>query len=337
MLKKIITSGEKTREKLLHGVEAIDRYVGSTLGPCGRNAIIAKKYKPPTITNDGVTIARHVILDDEIEDLGAQTIVDAAMRTNDQAGDGTTTSVVIAAAIVRTCMDRMRDSSVSISAADPMTMFRGIQESRKKVTDMLIARARPVGDDLLHVIRTSLEDDIFSAAIEKMIREVGVDGHVSVEDNWATQYGIDTETILGYRGYGTYATPYMITTPRKEAIAENAPVLIANGTLEEIKSLDAIFGELKNQGNLKIVIIASGYTRNLIENLASIAINYHQGKMMQVLAIRAPSLTSDERKDLAIYLKGDFRDFESGQKLKDVKLHNLGFSKKIIVNENEMI
>ncbi len=332
MLKKEIFHGEEARRKLLIGVEKIGLYIGNTLGPQGRNAIIKRPHQPPLITNDGVTIARYTRLEDPIEDLGAQTIVETAMKTNQQAGDGTTTSVVIAVSLIRKCFSLLSNSATSLEPFDPMTLYRKIQESKEKALALLKAKAVDTVD-IEDIITTSLEDREFGKVIADMMKQVGKDGHITTEDNYATQYGITTETTLGMKFYGTYATPWMMTNiGRKEAIAENTPIIVTNGELEEIASLQKVFEELKKQGNLKCVIFAEKYSTNLVKSLAEIAKGFHEGKQMQILAIKIPSLTEDECKDIASFTKAEFFDRRSGSYLKDLKIYNVGFAQKVTVN-----
>ena len=193
------------------------------MGPNGRNAIIYRKYKAPLVTNDGVTIARYTYLDDVIEDLGAQTIVETALQTNNQVGDGTTGSVVIACALVEKCF---KDLNTSILGSKPnvMKMYKDITEAKNEVIKRLKESAKPVKKgELEKIIATSLENLEYGKTIAEMIEAVGKDGYISVEDNWATQSGISSETILGMKKYGTYATPYLCTNARREAILGKRP------------------------------------------------------------------------------------------------------------------
>lgn len=337
MIKKVIAVGEEAREKLLRGVIKIGQMVGSTLGPNGKNAIIYKKYSSPLVTNDGVTIARHIVLDDEVEDLGAQTIVEVAMKTNDQAGDGTTTSVVIAVNLIQDCFDKLKDSATALGGS-VMQMFQQIQDSKRKAVELLKAQAKPVEDNLEKIISTSLENKEYGKIVSDMITQIGKDGYISVEDNWATQYGITAETILGMKFYGTYVTPYMMTTNKKEAIIEDCPILVVNGELEEIGSLAKnIMEVLKQQGKTKLVIFAPSYTRQLIAALANVAIGFHEGKQMQILAVKCPTQTIEELKDIAAFVKADVIDRSTGMMLKNVKVDNLGGAKKIVVNQDDVI
>lgn len=340
MIKKIIVRGDKAREKLLRGVNVIGEIVGSTIGPAGRNVIIYEKYRSPLITNDGVTIARKTYLEDEIEDLGAQTLVEAAMKTNDQAGDGTTTAVVLATALTNKCFNELKESDASsMERRDAMTMFRQINESKARVVELLRERAKPLQDgDLENIISTSLENPEFGKILAGMIKEVGKDGYISVEDNWATQYGIATEVISGMKFYGEYATPYMMTDARrKEAVAEDVPVLVTNGQLEEISSLDKLFQAIQKEGKTRLVIITETYSRQLVEKLAETAIGFHQGKKMQILCVKAPALVPDEYEDIATYVNATFLDRKAGFKLKDAELSHLGHAEKVVVTDSDVI
>lgn len=342
MIKKIILNGEEARKKLLTGVQKIGKIVGDTLGPNGRNAIIYRKYKAPLVTNDGVTIARYTYLDDVIEDLGAQTIVETALQTNNQVGDGTTGSVVIACALVEKCF---KDLNTSILGSKPnvMKMYKDITEAKNEVIKRLKESAKPVKKgELEKIIATSLENLEYGKTIAEMIEAVGKDGYISVEDNWATQSGISSETILGMKKYGTYATPYLCTNARREAIWENAPVLVTNHNIESAQILKKLIDEMRTKGKMKLVIISGGeasFSKPLIETIAGAMTQARTGnaEALQILAIKAPALISEELQDVAVYCDAVFIDRNAGMELKDYGLESMGYGKKIVVNEDEFI
>lgn len=346
MIKKIVVTGDEARGRIFRGVELIGKIVGATLGPAGRNAIIYRKYKPPLITNDGVSIARHTYMEDEIEDLGAQTIVEAAMKTNEQAGDGTTTSVVLAVALVKECFERINGDEVLGPKTNSMALKRDIENAKNKAVQSLISMSRPLEPgDLKSIISTSLENLEYGEKIAEMIEAVGKDGYISVEDNWATQYGVETEVILGMKFLGKYASPYMMTNARKEAVWEDAPILVTNHRIESVEQLKPLFEELNKQQVRKLVVIGGysegvdAFSKPFITILANSIIAAQSGKpgILSILAIKAPSLTSPELEDVAAYVNAKFVDKSTGWKLKDVMVSHLGGAKKIVVNESDTI
>jgi chaperonin GroEL len=339
MIKKIISNGEIARAKLLEGVNKVGDCVGSTLGPNGRNAIIYRKYKAPLITNDGVTIARHIYMDDVISDLGAQTIVEAALRTNDQAGDGTTTTVVIASALAQKGFDLLKGNELS-SKPNAMSIFRNINAEKTNVLAILKESARPLKKgELGKIISTSLENLEVGKTIAEMIQSVGQDGYIAVEDNWATQYGVTSETILGMKQHGTYATPLLVTNARKEAVWEDAPILVTNHDIQSASVLKRLIDEVRAKGKMKFVIVAESFSKPMIQTIAGAIIQARQGnaEALQILAIKAPALTSQELEDVAVFCDATFINKNAGMELKDVSLLNLGYAKKVVANEDEFI
>jgi len=344
MIKKIVCEGDRARAKLLKGAETIGRIVGATIGPSGRNAIIYRKYKAPLVTNDGVSIARHTYLEDEIEDLGAQTVVESAMKTNEQAGDGTTTNVVIAVAIISKCFKMLGEGLLGQNV-NAMQLKRDIDAAKTKALELLKAKVTPLAPgDLQKIISTSLENLEFGKTIAEMIETVGKDGYISVEDNWATQYGLTTETIVGMKFLGTYASPYMMTNPRKEAVWEDAPVLVTNARVEA-EDLQPLLKQLAEHQQRTLVIIGGysegtdPFSKPFVSVIANTLIAAMKGQpnLLKILAIKAPSLTSEELEDVAVFCDAAFIDKGRGMKLKDVQMTHLGFAKKVVANEDDTI
>lgn len=170
MLKKILAVGDDARAKFLKGALTVGEYVGRTLGPGGRNALIAKKYKSPPITKDGVTVARYMRMNDELEDLGAQVIVESAMKTNETAGDGTTTTVVLATALIADCDEKIKASSGVINGGvNVMEMGREIERETKVVLEMLKTKIDPIDGRLVEVASTSMDDEAHGKVIAGML------------------------------------------------------------------------------------------------------------------------------------------------------------------------
>lgn len=354
MWKKIVESGPETQRKFLRGVEVVDSIVGGTLGPAGRNRIVQQKYKSPWVMNDGAELARRIVLDDPIEDLAAQTIIEVSVRTAEQAGDGTTTSVVIASELVRSCLRKIEEGRKSLlegsDKVNPMKLWRDIQQEREKAIAILKKNAKPLKDkDLDNIISTSLENLEYGKTLGSLLRKIGKDGYISVEDNWATKYGITTEITEGMKFLGSYASPYLVTSSnQKEAIWEDAHVLVTNHKLETVSVFKDLLKEIGEKGIRKLIIVGgysegeAGFSAPFIETVAKAMYALtnpkvtNKGDIIQVLAVKAPSLTSPELEDVASFCGATFIDKKIGIELPTVKLKHLGLVKKISVTEDEV-
>lgn len=348
MEEKIVAVGPQVSEAFLKGVEKVDELVGGTIGPYGMNRIIYRKYRAPLVTNDGVTIARHAYLSDEVQDLGAQTLVEIAMKTNDVAGDGTTTSVVIAAELIRSSLRKVKEASkLSGFGGDklnPMMMARDIYAQRRIALELLEKQKREV-TDLDDVISTSLENLEFGKTLGEMFRQISKDGYVSVDDNWQTKFGIETEVVKGMKFLGTYASPYLATKEgQKEAIWEDSLVLVTNHKMEDPLSLKPLIEEMQKSSHRRLVIIGgysentNPFSREFIAGCARVMEAAAQGntKVIQILAVKAPSLTSEELKDVAVFCDAHFVDKALGETLGDIRMIHLGEAKKVAADENEV-
>lgn len=363
MIKIQIADGSKGRKKLLAGASRVGELVGISLGPKGRNAIIKTRYSAPQIVNDGVTIARNIMLPDDIEDLGAQTLIEGSMKADERAGDGTTTTTVLASKIVAEYAKKIEEEDKSNSesgtvgeagsgTADVNKMAKEILDTGKVVVEKLVKMAKPLKKDQLKNVISSSLGVLFPEFVESLtetIESVGKDGYVSVEDNWHTQYGIDTELIKGMRFLGTYVTPYMINTKRKEAVMEDVYVLVCNHDLASMSSFyrdafdpksGSVIKDLLGKGIRKIVILANKFERPLIELMAATVTQARQGNtnLMDFLCVKAPSLTTEQWQDVAVYCDGMFFDKNRTDiELRKAGIEHLGFVKKIVVNEDEII
>lgn len=360
MLKVIIKHGQEGRRKLLKGAALVGDLVGMSLGPRGRSAIIKTKYSPPHIHNDGSTIARHIMLDDPIEDLGAQTLIEGSMKTDERAGDGTTTTAVLAAKIVKDYAQRIEEedkndtesgfiSEGNTGTADVNRMAKEILDTGKLVVERLREQTKSLAKkDLKNVVSSSL-GVLFPEFVEEItnaVEQVGSDGYVSVEDNWHTKYGVETELIKGMRFLGTYVSAYMANNKRREAVFEDVQILVTNHDLESLAAFQRTYGdpkssfiyELLQKGKRKLVIICNKAERPLIELLAQTVIQARQGNtnLIDFLVIKSPSLTTDQWRDVAVYCGAKFIDKNAKQQLNDVELSHLGSAKKIVVDEDEV-
>ncbi len=354
MLKKIIASGSVAREKLLRGATLAGELVGKTLGPKGRNVIIQTAYHAPKITNDGVTLLRHCVLDDEIEDLGFQTVVEAAMKTNERAGDGTTTTGVIAAKLISDCAAEITKKEASggldgKSKADVVDMSRRILEARDEVVALLKDQAKPVKKgDINKIVSTSL-GKVYPQYVEMvtdMVEKTGVDGYVSVEDNFGTKYGIDTTLSLGMRFLGSYANVLMtsekiqngqlIINRNREAVWEDVAVIVTNHNLETITVVTEIVKKVRAAGKRKMLIIGNGFEPSVVKTaLAGLLDSLNGGDSTRVLLVKAPSLTTDQLEDVAAFVGARLvnKNLSDG----DIALAgevNIGGVRKVVVDED---
>lgn len=359
MFKIEIKDGAVGRKKLLKGASRVGELVGVSLGPKGRNAIIKTKYSAPQIVNDGVTIARHIMLEDEIEDLGAQTLIEGSMKADERAGDGTTTTTILASKIVSEYANKIEEEDIEgdpgvklNTGADVNKMAKQILDTGKETVEKLKKMAKPLKKDQLKNVISSSLGVLFQEFVDDLtntIEEVGKDGYVSVEDNWHTQYGIDTELIKGMRFLGTYATPYLITNNKKESVMEDVNVVVCNHDISSFAnffrkagdpSSGSVFNDLHIKGIRKLVIIANKFEKPFIEALSKhkIAINKGDVARIDYLCVKAPSLTTEQWQDLAVYCDAQFFDKNvAGSELAKAEIAHLGFVKKIVVNEDEVI
>lgn len=350
-------AGSEARKKLLEGARIAGDYVGRTLGPAGRNGILYSAYHAPKITNDGVTMLRSMVLDDEIEDLGCQTIVEASMKTNSRAGDGTTTTAVIASRLVSDCAkiiekedgDRLEDFEGATGGADVVGMAKDILDARDKVIARLRELAQPVKKgDIRRIVSTSL-GKVYPQHVDmvtEFVEKTGVDGYVSVEDNFGTKFAIDTELHLGMRFMGSYASPAMTVekivgeqifyNKKKEAVMEEAHVLVTNYRLDTLVQIAKLAKEIREAGKRKIILVASGYEQGFIMRLAKSVVTSLTGESdsIRILAIKAPSLTTDQFHDVAAYVGTKFIDKNMNMDLGQVGLFDLGMVKKVVVDED---
>jgi chaperonin GroEL len=275
---KIIEFEAQARDSLQRGVDALANAVKVTLGPLGRNVVIDKKWGAPTITNDGVTIAREVEVDDPYENLGAQLAKEVATKTNDIAGDGTTTATVLAQAMVR---EGLRNVA---AGAAPMSLKRGIEVAVEKVSDYLLAAAREVEkkDEIAQVAGLSAQDNAIGELIAEAMDKVGKDGVITVEESQTM--GLELEFTEGMQFDKGYISPYFVTDPeRMEAVFDDPQILIFQGKIANVQELLPIL-EKAVQAGKPLVIIAEDVEG---EALATLVVNKIRGTF-QSAAVKAP-------------------------------------------------
>jgi chaperonin GroEL len=325
---KIIKFDEEARRGLERGLNILADTVKVTLGPRGRNVVLEKKWGAPTITNDGVSIAKEIELDDPFERIGAELVKEVAKKTDDVAGDGTTTATVLAQALVR---EGLRNVA---AGADPISLKRGIEKAVKAVIEELHANAKPVEtkEQIAATASISAGDAQIGDLIAEAIDKVGREGVVTVEES--NTFGIELELTEGMRFDKGYVSAYMVTDPeRQEAILEDAYVLIANSKISNIKDILPIVDKVI-QANKPLLIIAEDIDG---EALATLIVNKIRG-IFKSVAVKAPGF-GDRRKamlqDIAILTGGQVISEEVGLKLEATTLDLLGRARKVVITKDE--
>jgi chaperonin GroEL len=325
---KIIAFDEEARRGLERGLNTLADAVKVTLGPRGRNVVLEKKWGAPTITNDGVSIAKEIELDDPFEKIGAELVKEVAKKTDDVAGDGTTTATVLAQALVR---EGLRNVA---AGADPISLKKGIEKAVKAITDQLLEDAKEVTskEEIAATASISAADPTIGELIAEAIDKVGKEGVVTVEESQT--FGTELELTEGMRFDKGFINPYFVTDPeRQEAVFEDAYILIANQKISNIKDLLPIVDKVIQDGK-ELVIIAEDVEG---EALATLVLNKIRG-IFKSAAVKAPGF-GDRRKaqlqDIAILTGGQVITEEVGLKLENATLDLLGRARKVIITKDE--
>ena len=325
---KELKYADEARRSLERGVNALADAVKITLGPKGRYVVLDKKFGAPTVTNDGVTIAREIELEDVFENQGAQLVREVATKTNDIAGDGTTTATLLAQAIVR---EGLRNVA---AGANPMAIKHGIEAAVEEAVAAIKAASREVDgkEDIARVATISARDRAVGDVIADAIEKVGKDGVVNVEES--NTFGFDLEFTEGMQFDKGYLSPYMITdTERMEAVLEDPYILIANQKVGAVQDLLPVLEKVIQQGR-QLLIVAEDVEG---EALATLVVNKLRGTFTSV-AVKAPGF-GDRRKrmleDIAILTGGEVITEEMGLKLDNTQLDQLGRARKIVVTKDD--
>jgi chaperonin GroEL len=325
---KIIAFNEEARRGLERGLNILADTVKVTLGPRGRNVVLEKKWGAPTITNDGVSIAKEIELDDPYEKIGAELVKEVAKKTDDVAGDGTTTATVLAQALVR---EGLRNVA---AGADPISLKRGIEKATAAVIAELIANAKEVEtkEEIAATASISAGDAEIGAIIAEAIDKVGKEGVVTVEES--NTLGTELELTEGMRFDKGFLSAYFVTDPdRQEAVFEDPYILIVNSKVSNIKDLLPIVDKVIQTGK-QLLIIAEDVDG---EALATLVVNKIRG-IFKSVAVKAPGF-GDRRKaqlqDIAILTGGQVISEEVGLKLENVTLDLLGNARKIVITKDE--
>ncbi len=323
-MSKQIIYGEEARQKLLKGVNTLANVVKVTLGPKGRNVVLDKGYGAPTITKDGVSVAKEIEVEDKFENAGVELVKEVASKTNDDVGDGTTTATVLAQAIVTEGMKNVT------AGANPVALKRGLDKCSAAIVEELQKNiSRAVGDDeISNVASISANDKEIGDKIAQAMKEVGKDGVITVEESQS--FGMEIETVQGMRFDQGYVSPYMITNPdRMESEFSDPYILITDKKISSIQDVLPILEKVAAAGQKELVIIAEEVEG---EALATFVVNKLRGTF-NVLATKAPGF-GDRRKemlqDIAVLTGGKVITEDIGLKLENVEVVDLGRAHKVV-------
>src|SRR3982075_3626381 len=326
---KMISFDETARRALEHGMNQLADAVRVTLGPKGRNVVLEKKWGAPTITKDGVSVAKEIELEDPYERIGAELVKEVAKKTDDVAGDGTTTATVLAWAMVR---EGLRNVA---AGANPMVLKGGIEKAVEAAVESIKKDSKSVKTDhaqIANVAAISAADKEVGAMIAESLEKVGTDGVITVEESQT--FGMELDLVEGMRFDKGYISPYFVTDPeRMEAVLDDAYVLLVSTKISAVKDLLPVLEKVM-QGGKPLVIIAEDVEG---EALATLVVNKIRGTFKSV-AVKAPGF-GERRKamleDMAILTGGTVISEEVGLKLENVGVDLLGTARKVVVTKDE--
>jgi len=328
MASKLITFDEEARRSLERGMDQLANAVKITLGPKGRNVVLEKKWGAPTITNDGVSIAKEIELEDPQEKIGAELVKEVAKKTDDVAGDGTTTATVLAQAIIK---EGLRNVA---AGANPMALKRGIERATELAVEAIKNQSKDVEtkEDIASVGAISAADPEIGEEIAEAVDKVGKDGVITVEES--NTFGMELDFVEGMRFDKGYISPYFLTDPeRQEAILEEPYVLIANSKISAVKDLLPLLEKVMQTGK-PVLVLAEDVEG---EALATLVVNKIRGTFKSA-AVKAPGF-GDRRKamlqDIAILTGGQVISEEVGLKLENATLDLLGSARKVVVTKDD--
>jgi len=328
MAAKQLVFGEEARRKLRNGIDVLAEAVATTLGPKGRNVALDRKFGSPTITHDGVTVAKEIELEDPFENMGTQLLKEAATKTNDIAGDGTTTSTVLAHAMVTEGLKTLAAGS------NPMLLKRGIEAASKKVADAIKEQAIDIStkEEIANVATISAQDRQIGDLIAEVMDKVGKDGVITVEESKGLEF--EQEYVEGMQFDRGYISPYFITdSEHMESVIENPYILINDKKISVAQDLLPLLEKLVQVGKRELVIIAEDVDG---EALATMVLNRLRGTL-NVLAVKAPGF-GDRRKamlqDIAILTGATVISEETGRKLETAVVADLGRAEKVVSDKD---
>ena len=328
MAAKELKFGDDARSRLKEGIDTLADILKSTLGPRGRNVIVDKKFGPPQVNSDGVTIAKEIDLEDPFSNMGAQLLKEVSKKTNDDAGDGTTTSTVLAQAIIAEGFKNVA------AGADPMALKRGMETAMASVRESIAGQSTPVDDkqQIENVAIQSAHDDEMGSLISDVMDKVGKDGVITVDESKSLSY--ETEFVEGMQIDRGFLSPYFVTnSERQESVLDDPYILITSQKISAISDLLPVLEKVL-QTNKNILVIAEDVEG---EALATLVVNKLRGTL-NVAAVKAPGF-GDRRKamleDIAVLTGGTVISEEIGRKLDTVTLDDLGKCKQVVVSKDE--
>ncbi|OHA97217.1 MAG: chaperonin GroL [Candidatus Zambryskibacteria bacterium RIFCSPHIGHO2_12_FULL_38_34] len=328
---KIIIFNEEARKALKRGVDAVANVVKVTIGPRGRNVVLDKSYGAPVITNDGVSIAKEITLSDKFENMGAEIIKEVANKTNDVAGDGTTTSVILAQSIIS---EGLKHANMGVNA---MSLRAGIEEATSKAVAILGQIAKPIKnkEEIRQVATIAAESEEMGNIIADTIEKVGKDGVVTVEESQT--FGVDSEVMEGLEFDKGYVSPYMITNPeRMEAEYKDVPILLTDKKISSIKDILPLLESLAQSGKKELVIVADDVDG---EALTTFLVNKLRGGF-SVLAVKAPGYGDRKKEmleDIAVTIGAKVISEDLGLKLESATADMLGRAQKVVSKKDSTI
>ncbi|HEX6110453.1 MAG TPA: chaperonin GroEL, partial [Ktedonobacteraceae bacterium] len=327
---KQLVFDEDARRSLKKGIDIISEAVKSTLGPKGRNVALDKKFGAPTVTHDGVTVAKEISLENPFENMGAQLLKEAATRTNDVAGDGTTTATVLAQAIVTEGLKNLA------AGANPMQLKQGIDKGTEAVVEYIRSKAIPVEEkkEIAQIAAISAADDTIGQLIAEVMDRVGKDGVITVEESRGTTF--ETEYVEGMQIDKGYISAYFVTnTEKMEASVDDPYILITDKKISAVQDILPVLEKMTQQGKRDIVIIAEDVDG---EALATLVVNKLRG-ILNVLAVKAPGF-GDRRKemlrDIAVLTGGQVISEEMGRRLDTAAIEDLGKARRVVAHKDDM-
>src|SRR5258708_6707757 len=326
---KQLVFDEDARRSLKKGIDILAGAVKTTLGPKGRNVALDKKFGAPTVTHDGVTVAKEIQLEDPFENMGAQLLKEAATRTNDVAGDGTTTATVLAQAIVNEGLKNLA------AGANPMQLKYGIDKGTETIVQYIRSMAIPVESkkEIAQIASISAADENIGDLISEVMERVGKDGVITVEESRGINF--ETEYVEGMQIDKGYISAYFVTnTEKMEAVLENPYILITDKKISAVQDILPVVEKIVQQGKREVVIIAEDVDG---EALATLVVNKLRG-ILNVLAVKAPGF-GDRRKemlrDIAVLTGGQVISEEMGRRLDSATLADLGTARSVIAHKDD--
>lgn len=328
---KQIVYGEEARRRIKAGVDKLANAVKVTLGPKGRNVVLDEGFGSPTITNDGVTIAKKIDLQDKVENIGAEVVKEVSSKANDAAGDGTTTATVLAQAVIGEGMKNVT------AGANPLALRRGLEKATAKVVSHLKSIAKPVStkEEMAQVATISAEDAELGNLIAEVMQEVGKDGVITVEQSQT--FGIQKEIVKGLQFDKGYISPYMVTNAeRMESALEDPYILVTDKKISSIQDILPTLEAVAKTGKKDLVIVADDVEG---EALATLVVNRLRG-IFNTLAIKAPGYGDRKKEmleDIAIVTGAQVISEDAGMKLDKVELSQLGSARRVVSTKEETI